>query len=86
MNVKSRQYSADAIEARQTIEGRHPEIAVGSLADIADDILREAVIGSPNIKAVLRSSGRDKQERRRKKQRPVGAGIGTAQACKSTHN
>src|ERR1035441_1162179 len=38
----------DAIEARQTVQGRDPQVTVGGLVETADDILGQSVVHRPD--------------------------------------
>lgn len=44
----------DPVEAHQSVEGGQPYVAVTGLLDGPDDVVRQAVLGSPGIDLVLR--------------------------------
>src|SRR5271170_76808 len=45
---------ADAVKTREAVEGRDPEIAVRGLVNAADNILRESIVSSKSVNAILR--------------------------------
>ena len=44
---------AEAVEAREALFGRGPDVAVARLYDAVDGVLRQAVFGLPNLSAEL---------------------------------
>ena len=61
----------DTVKPREAVEGRDPDIAVSSLVNAANDVLRESIVSGKGVKAILRPNGncdrRNKEEETKKK-------------------
>jgi hypothetical protein len=51
-----------SVEAHQAVKRRKPEIAVGRLRDLADPVLRQAIIRVPVVEPVLSRYGQAARE------------------------
>src|SRR5208283_663884 len=75
---------AKAIKPREAVESRDPEIAVRSLVNAADNVLRETIVGGKGLKAMLRARGnygrRQKEQESKEANLPNAARIDDAKS------
>jgi len=60
----------DAVKPREAVEGRDPDIAVRSLVNAANDVLRESIVRGKGVKAILCLNGNrnEKDEEKEEKE------------------
>ena len=73
-------FELHAVKADKAVEGGYPEETVGRLIDAANDVLRQAVVGGPDVVPVLRPK-LESRSRGRPGARPNENAVSTDEPC-----